>query len=86
VRTLISISTYFAFYSLPVDLVTLENLDSSFEAHGLHRNNNNSLIGIREMVDTLATVYEKIEVGQENISTAICIDLTLNWLLNVYDR
>lgn len=69
-----------------MDLVTLENLDSSFEAHGLHQQSNNNLIGIGDMVETLTTVYDKIEVGQENISSAICIDLTLNWLLNVYDR
>lgn len=69
-----------------MDLVTLENLERAFTTHNLHQQSNNNLIGIGDMVETLTSVYENIEVGQENISPAICIDLTLNWLLNVYDR
>ncbi|XP_048577310.1 dystrophin isoform X2 [Nematostella vectensis] len=68
-----------------LDLVTLNNLSSAFVQHNLSKARNDALIGVAEMVDTLHTVFDNIEVGFDNVNPAINIDLTLNWLLNVYD-
>jgi len=46
------------------------------------------LIGVPEMVKVLTTIYENIDVPADYtmISNEFSVDLTLNWLLNVYDR
>ena len=71
-----------------VDLVTLTNVISALEQHNLKQATNDSLIGVPEMVKILTTIYENIEVPADYTlsSNEFSVDLTLNWLLNVYDR
>ena len=71
-----------------VDLVTLTNVVSALDQHNLKNASNDVLIGVPEMVKVLTTIYENIEVPADYtmISNEFCVDLTLNWLLNVYDR
>lgn len=70
-----------------VDLVTLTNILSSLDQHNLKNAANEALIGVPEMVKVLSTVYDNIEIPADSsmISGEFCVDLTLNWLLNVYD-
>lgn len=70
-----------------VDLVTLTNVISSLDQHELKHASNDVLIGVPEMVKVLTTVYENIAIPADYtmISNEFCVDLTLNWLLNVYD-
>lgn len=72
----------------PVDLVTLTNVVSALDQHNLKNASNDLLIGVPEMVKVLTTIYENIEVPADYtmISNEFSVDLTLNWLLNVYDR
>lgn len=70
-----------------LDLVTLTNILSSLDQHNLKNAANEALIGVPEMVKVLSTVYDNIEIPADSsmISSEFCVDLTLNWLLNVYD-
>lgn len=76
------------FSRLTVDLVTLNNVMSALEQHNLKQSTNDSLIGVPDMVKVLTTIYQNIEVPADLSMTSneFCVDLTLNWLLNVYDR
>ena len=71
-----------------MDLVTLNNVISSLEHHNLKQAPNEALIGVPEMVKVLTTIYDNIDIPADYtmISNEFCVDLTLNWLLNVYDR
>ena len=71
-----------------MDLVTLTNVVSSLDQHNLKNASNDMLIGVPEMVKVLTTIYENIEIPADYtmISNEFSVDLTLNWLLNVYDR
>ena len=73
--------------SLAVDLVSLTNVVSSLDQHNLTKASNDLLIGVPEMVKVLTTVYENIDIPADTsiMSNEFCVDLTLNWLLNVYD-
>ena len=73
--------------SFAVDLVTLTNVMSTLDQHNLKKASNDLLIGVPEMVKVLSTIYENIDIPADStmISNEFCVDLTLNWLLNVYD-
>ena len=59
---------------------------NAFEQHNL-RVNNDALIDILQMIAVFITVFENAEYSQKDvINIPQCIDLTLNWMLNVYDR
>ena len=75
------------FLSLSVDLCELNsNVKKAFEQHGL-RSNNDSLIDVGEILTVLVTIFENIEKNKkDSINVPQCVDMTLNWLLNVYDR
>ncbi|XP_015765650.1 PREDICTED: dystrophin-like isoform X3 [Acropora digitifera] len=70
-----------------LDLVTLTNVMSTLDQHNLKKASNDLLIGVPEMVKVLSTIYENIDIPADStmISNEFCVDLTLNWLLNVYD-
>eukprot|EP00095_Tigriopus_kingsejongensis_P011403 snap_masked-scaffold68_size422247-processed-gene-3.15 protein:Tk11403 transcript:snap_masked-scaffold68_size422247-processed-gene-3.15-mRNA-1 annotation:"isoforms a c f g h-like" len=57
----------------------------AFDAHGL-RGQNDKLLDVSDMVTVLSSLYETISVANPAaINIPLCLDLTLNWLLNVYD-
>lgn len=60
---------------------------STLDQHNLKKASNDLLIGVPEMVKVLSTIYENIDIPADStmISNEFCVDLTLNWLLNVYD-
>ena len=76
----------FIMYCLPVDLVTLQACTKAFEQHNLQMTKNESYIGVHDMVAILSTIYGSIEEYRDKMNVPFCVDLTLNWLLNVYDR
>lgn len=70
---------------LTVDCVTMDVAISAFEKHGL-RAQNDKVIGVNEMVQCLATLFEGVRLeNQEQLQIALCVDLCLNFLLNLYD-
>ena len=73
--------------SFLVDLVDMDNVvTKAFDQHGL-RTNNENLIDVGEIISILLTIFENVEKKRKDaISVLQCVDMTLNWLLNVYDR
>lgn len=62
------------------------NVTSAIEQYSL-RTNNDDLIDIGQIIEVLFTIFETVEKsGKAQISVPQCVDMTLNWLLNVYDR
>ena len=58
----------------------------AFDGHGL-RAQNDKLIDVPDMLTVLATLYETIAAeSHDQVDMPVCLDLCLNWLLNVYDR
>lgn len=70
---------------LTVDLVAMTLATESFDAHNL-RGRNDNVIDVIDMIRCLKTMYERIEAKhQKLVNISLCVDLVLNWILNVYD-
>nr|CAD7442973.1 unnamed protein product [Timema bartmani] len=71
---------------LCMDLLSLSAAVESFDSHGL-RAQNDKLIDVPDMVTVLASLYETIAADNPSlVNVPLCLDLAINWLLNVYDR
>lgn len=67
-------------------MLSLSTALEQFDSHGL-RAQNDKLIDIPDMVTVLTSLYEVIAADNPTqVSEPLCIDLAINWLLNVYDR
>jgi dystrophin len=56
-----------------------------FDSHGL-RAQNDKLMNVIEIINCCQSMYERIAEEHANlVNVPLCIDLVLNWLLNVYD-
>ncbi|CAG2065978.1 unnamed protein product, partial [Timema podura] len=70
---------------LCMDLLSLSAAVESFDSHGL-RAQNDKLIDVPDMVTVLASLYETIAADNPSlVNVPLCLDLAINWLLNVYD-
>ncbi|XP_043280609.1 dystrophin, isoforms A/C/F/G/H isoform X2 [Venturia canescens] len=70
---------------LCLDLLSLSSALEQFDSHGL-RAQNDKLIDIPDMVTVLTSLYEVIAADNPTqVIVPLCIDLAINWLLNVYD-
>jgi hypothetical protein len=70
---------------LCLDFVLLDNLINIFDQYGL-RAQNDKLITVPEMISCLQNIYEGIAADHSSmVNVPLCIDLCLNWLLNLYD-
>ncbi|XP_076307918.1 dystrophin-like isoform X3 [Tachypleus tridentatus] len=70
---------------LSLDLINLNNVINAFDQHGL-RAQNDKLISITEMITCLSAIYESIATeSTASVNKPLCIDLCLNWLLNLFD-
>ncbi|XP_026823545.1 dystrophin, isoforms A/C/F/G/H isoform X3 [Ooceraea biroi] len=70
---------------LCLDMLSLSTALEQFDSHGL-RAQNDKLIDIPDMVTVLTSLYEVIAADNTTqVSVPLCIDLAINWLLNVYD-
>ena len=70
----------------PVDMVEKNAVVEALERHNMH-GSHEDVIGVSEMVKVLTFIFDKLdEKEKEGIDVPLSIDLSLNWLLNVYDR
>ncbi|XP_061169275.1 dystrophin-like isoform X1 [Saccostrea echinata] len=70
---------------LRLDLVAMSLATESFDQHNL-RGRNDNVIDVIDMIRCLRTMYERIEQKhQKLVNISLCVDLVLNWILNVYD-
>lgn len=83
--SLFEIYSSFFFDFFTVDLVAMTLATESFDAHNL-RGRNDNVIDVIDMIRCLKTMYERIEAKhQKLVNISLCVDLVLNWILNVYD-
>ena len=69
-----------------VDLLSLSAALESFDSYGL-RAQNDKLIDVPGMATVLTSLYELIAADNPSlVNVPLCLDLTINWLLNIYDR
>ena len=70
---------------LTVQYLNLNVAIEAFDAHGL-RGQNDKLLDVSDMVTVLSSLYETISAAHPTaVNVPRCLDLTLNWMLNVYD-
>ncbi|KAK4879768.1 hypothetical protein RN001_007914 [Aquatica leii] len=70
---------------LCLDLVNLSAVSEAFDIHGL-RGQNDKLLDVADMVLVLRAIYSGALAQHPTIiDLPLCVDLALNWLLNVYD-
>ncbi|VVC26815.1 Hypothetical protein CINCED_3A012694 [Cinara cedri] len=70
---------------MSLDLLTLEAALESFDNHGL-RAQNDKLITVSEMLTILGSIFDTLASQHPSlVHVPLCLDLSLNWLLNVYD-
>ncbi|KAJ3606667.1 hypothetical protein NHX12_026186, partial [Muraenolepis orangiensis] len=67
-----------------VDLLDLSVAQSTFEQHKL--TNNGQLLTVPDIINCLTSVYDGLEQQHKDlVNVPLCVDMCLNWLLNVYD-
>ncbi len=72
-------------FSYIVNLLNLNVAIEAFDAHGL-RGQNDKVLDIADMITVLSSLYETISASHPTtVNVPLCLDLTINWLLNVYD-
>ncbi|XP_073972435.1 dystrophin, isoforms A/C/F/G/H-like isoform X4 [Rhodnius prolixus] len=68
-----------------LDLVTVNRAIDAFDSHGL-RAQNDKVLDVTDMISVLNTIYEQIATENPSlVNVPLCLDLAVNWLLNVYD-
>ncbi|KPJ19995.1 Dystrophin, isoforms A/C/F/G/H [Papilio machaon] len=71
--------------ALCMHMLQLGGALDAFDAHGL-RAQNDRLIDIPDMITVLTSLYEVIAAENPSlVNVPLCLDLSVNWLLNVYD-
>lgn len=76
---------FFFFYLFLVDLLDLNMTSEVFKQHKLSQND--QLIGVQDVISCLSTIYSGLEEKHKGmVNVPLCVDMCLNWLLNVYDR
>ncbi|KAK9870702.1 hypothetical protein WA026_008274 [Henosepilachna vigintioctopunctata] len=70
---------------LSLDYVPLSTASEAFDLHGL-RGQNDKILDVADMVLILRAIYDSAATQHPNaVDVPLCVDLALNWLLNVYD-
>uniref|UniRef100_A0A8K9UD93 Dystrophin n=1 Tax=Oncorhynchus mykiss TaxID=8022 RepID=A0A8K9UD93_ONCMY len=70
--------------ALCLDLLGMPAACEVFEQHGLKQNEH--LMDIMQVMTCLTSLYEKLDQQHGNlVNVPLCVDMCLNWLLNVYD-
>lgn len=70
---------------LCLDLVNLSAVSEAFDIHGL-RGQNDKLLDVADMILILRAIYTGALTQHPTlVDLPLCVDLALNWLLNVYD-
>ncbi|KAM3837732.1 dystrophin isoform 2-T2 [Vipera latastei] len=70
--------------ALCLDLLNLSAACDALDQHNLKQND--QPIDILQIINCLTTIYDKLEQEHNNlVNVPLCVDMCLNWLLNVYD-
>ncbi|XP_077408097.1 utrophin isoform X3 [Vanacampus margaritifer] len=70
--------------ALCLDLLDLSVAQNTFAQHKL--TNNNQLMSVPDVINCLTTIYDGLEQEHKDlVNVPLCVDMCLNWLLNVYD-
>ncbi|KAM4633849.1 utrophin isoform 3-T3 [Polymixia lowei] len=70
--------------ALCLDLLDLSVAQSTFEQHKL--TNNSQLLSVPDVINGLTSIYDGLEQEHKDlVNVPLCVDMCLNWLLNVYD-
>ncbi|KAM6992528.1 utrophin isoform 4-T4 [Tautogolabrus adspersus] len=70
--------------ALCLDLLDLSVAQNTFEQHKM--NNNNQLKTVPDVINCLTSIYDGLEQEHKDlVNVPLCVDMCLNWLLNVYD-
>uniref|UniRef100_A0A3P8QCA9 Utrophin n=1 Tax=Astatotilapia calliptera TaxID=8154 RepID=A0A3P8QCA9_ASTCA len=70
--------------ALCLDLLDLSVAQNTFEQHKL--TNNNQLLTVPDVINCLTSIYDGLEQEHKDlVNVPLCVDMCLNWLLNVYD-
>lgn len=67
-----------------VDLLDLSVAQNTFKQHKLA--NNSQLLSVPDIINCLTSIYDGLEQEHKDlVNVPLCVDMCLNWLLNVYD-
>ncbi|XP_043913050.1 dystrophin-related protein 2 isoform X2 [Protopterus annectens] len=70
--------------TLRLDLLTLTTASDVFREHDLHQTEQQ--MDIVDIIQCLTTLYERLEEERGIlVNVPLCVDMCLNWLLNVFD-
>ncbi|XP_064190641.1 utrophin-like isoform X2 [Anguilla rostrata] len=70
--------------ALCLDLLGLSMAEKIFEQYGLTLNN--QLLSVPDVAHCLTSIYDLLEWNHKDlVNVPLCVDLCLNWLLNLYD-
>ncbi|XP_047195116.1 dystrophin isoform X6 [Hippoglossus stenolepis] len=70
--------------ALCLDLVSMPVVCEVLDQHGLKQNE--QLLDISQLVTCLTSLYQRLEQSHSHlVNVPLCVDMCLNWLLNVYD-
>uniref|UniRef100_A0A5F8G5S2 Utrophin n=1 Tax=Monodelphis domestica TaxID=13616 RepID=A0A5F8G5S2_MONDO len=70
--------------ALCLDLLELNTTNEIFKQHKL--NQNDQLLNVPDVINCLTTTYDGLEQSHKDlVNVPLCVDMCLNWLLNVYD-
>uniref|UniRef100_A0A4W6EVZ2 Dystrophin n=1 Tax=Lates calcarifer TaxID=8187 RepID=A0A4W6EVZ2_LATCA len=70
--------------ALCLDLLSMPVVCEVFDQHGLKQNE--QLLDISQLVTCLTSLYQRLEQSHSHlVNVPLCVDMCLNWLLNVYD-
>lgn len=71
---------------LCLDLLDIASVVVCFDSHGLSMDKHDLAIAVPEIVTVLTSIYETLyQCEPEDINVPLCVDLCLNWILNVFD-
>uniref|UniRef100_A0A2K5IUT2 Dystrophin n=1 Tax=Colobus angolensis palliatus TaxID=336983 RepID=A0A2K5IUT2_COLAP len=71
-------------YQSLVDLLSLSAACDALDQHNLKQND--QPMDILQIINCLTTIYDRLEQEHNNlVNVPLCVDMCLNWLLNVYD-
>ncbi|MGH0134291.1 UNVERIFIED_CONTAM: hypothetical protein FKN15_028055 [Acipenser sinensis] len=70
--------------ALCLDLLDLGVAQNIFEQHKITQND--QLLNVPDIINCLTTIYDGLEQNHKDlVNVPLCVDMCLNWLLNVYD-
>ncbi|XP_017313017.1 dystrophin isoform X2 [Ictalurus punctatus] len=70
--------------ALCLDLLGMSAACEAFEQHSLKQNE--QFIDIIQVISCLTSIYDRLEQQHSSlVNVPLCVDMCLNWLLNVYD-